>query len=145
MITTDDQDDVYSPNLKFPPAGSYRYSRLKRPDLEKIIVMKESQLKSLVKESIDHGDHLSAQPFIPEYLGFEDDYAELADGSRQRIYWREGRTLFRYPSLHQEKENVWLVDYQTEIKIPNMLIGIIVLESLGFDVNVEKYVKDGGC
>lgn len=146
-ITLMEQDEAntFADMSKFPAAGSYRYSKLKRPELEKIIVMKQSQLDGLIKESILHGDHLSGQPFIPEYIGFEDDYAELADGSRQRIYWREGRTLFRYPSLREDKENVWMVDYKTEIKIPNMLIGIIVLESLGFGVNVQRYVRDGKC
>lgn len=142
----DSEERNYTPlKTNLPVEGSYRYFRMKKEYPSKIIVMKQQALDDLIKESILHGDHLSGQPFIPEYLSFKEDYAELTDGTRQRIYWREGRTLFRYPSLRQEKENVWLVDYQTEIKIPNMLIGIIVLESLGFDVNVEKYVKNGGC
>lgn len=141
----DEEPYVHKLVIKFPEKYSYRYSRLQPSQLQKIIVMKQQDMDNLIKEAIMHGEHLTGQPFIPEYLGFTEDYADLSDGSRQRIYWRENRTLFRYPSLREEKEAVWIVDYQTEIKIPNMLIGIIVLESLGFDVNVEKYVKNGGC
>lgn len=90
--------------------------------------------KSLVKESMESGDHLIDEPFIPEYIGFEENELEDSLGwTVGRIYNKDGY------SISKIQDNSWLVlcpdGHKNRLTIENMLEGIIGLKMSGMNIS----------
>jgi hypothetical protein len=89
---------------------------------------------------IEDGIYLMEQPFIPEYLGFQETVLEQDDIILARIYTRNGYNLAR--PVNGTDRN-WFLLYpdgkRVEVKIDNMYNGIIILDALGLDYQIDKY------
>ncbi|MEN9782468.1 MAG: hypothetical protein RL208_618 [Pseudomonadota bacterium] len=89
---------------------------------------------------IEDGIYLMEQPFIPEYLGFQETVLEQDDILLARIYTRNGYNLAR--PVNGTDRN-WFLLYpdgkRVEVKIDNMYNGIIILDALGLDYQIDKY------
>ena len=96
---------------------------------------------------IELGAHLMDQPFIPEYLGFEETQHEDYEGSPvTRIYSKDG---FSIAKLRQDLENTdprqerrWAITESegaepAYVYIDSMYHAIIVLNAHGMDVHVQ--------
>lgn len=98
-------------------------------------------LEALVRENYEFGNHLHEEVFIPEYLGFTDNIVNYDQTGIFRYYQRgEDVVLMRDT---QNDEN-WFLQLKgkelIQIKLPNTYIAITVLQSLGIDVDINRYM-----
>ena len=98
-------------------------------------------LEALVRENYEFGNHLHEEVFIPEYLGFTDNIVNYDQTGIFRYYQRgEDVVLMRDT---QNDEN-WFLQFGgnelIQIKLPNTYIAITVLQSLGIDVDINRYM-----
>jgi len=93
------------------------------------------RVHKIVQANADSGYHLEEEVFIPEYLGFTDVPPE--DAGDVRIYSRSGYNMARL-------DDKWVItgpnNLKATIKIKNMFEAIIILGSMGLDVNVTDYM-----
>lgn len=97
------------------------------------------KINALITESVKDGHHLVDTLFIPEYLGFINISPEKDDDIR--IFSKDGFNITRLPDekwlmLHPEKPKMVL-------RIRNMYEAILVLGSIGMDLNVKTYLNGG--
>lgn len=91
-----------------------------------------SQIRLLRNKMYLNGFHLSQQPFIPEYIGFNEYLNKDADNlTVGRIYHRDGFNISRPIGSDN-----WMVlsndgKISVSLKINNMLHAILLLEGLG--------------
>ncbi len=94
------------------------------------------KLDSLVKESFLCGYHLEADPFIPEYLGFEEIVLER-DDTDFRMYSKDGYSISR-------TGDQWVIlspkNVESIVPITNMFMAINILSSCGMDINFKDYM-----
>ena len=65
---------------------------------------KKEDYSTLIEDSVSFGVHLSDMPFVPEELGFKEILTDNADGTRTRIYAKDGYSITRV-------NNDWVVLY----------------------------------
>lgn len=111
------------------------------------------EFKNLQKEreeeiaaSVVSGMYLQEEPFIPEYIGFEEIVIDNEDGLI-RMYKSNGFVLMRnnFENIEPGKDK-WVVTKNTDNEnvenltsvytFKNMLHAVVVLESLGFDTSI---------
>jgi hypothetical protein len=98
--------------------------------------------KALVNENVNNGDHLANQPFIPEYLNFEE--TELEDKTTlvtfQRIYSKDGYSMIRV------NDNWWVINTpkktQNTVRIDSMLDGINALKLSGMEITPRSVMSE---
>lgn len=92
-------------------------------------------INKLVKESAEAGYHLVDAPFIPEYLGF----IEAVNNEKNiiRVYGKQGFNMTHVG------DSLYLIycpnGEKPTLRIRNMYEAIIVLGSIGIDLNFEDY------
>lgn len=89
------------------------------------------------------GYHLVDQPFIPQYLGFDEE--ELRDNEDiliARIYSKDGFNIAKNLKTPQ-----WAIRNDKGEKfmliIRNMYEAFVILRACGMDISVEEYVLSG--
>lgn len=92
-------------------------------------------INKLVKESAEAGYHLVDAPFIPEYLGFIE--AINNDKAIIRVYGKQG---FNMTHVGDSSYLIYCPNGEKPmLRIRNMYEAIIILGSIGIDLNFEDY------
>lgn len=114
----------------------YKLVKEKESSIEDAVRDKDIAIKNIITENIKSGSHLVDEVFIPEYLGFLEIPPEGVDETR--IYVKDGFSITRF-------DDRWLVSSpdisRTLVLLKNMHNAIIILESLGLDVNFTDYLE----
>lgn len=102
--------------------------------------MKEA-IAQIEKMAYEQGYHLKQNPFIPEYLGFEETVLTANDMVHGRIYTKKGFNVARPVSVDQKGWIVLTSDGKKfeNILLENMYNAIVVLRALGMDISVQDY------
>ena len=100
----------------------------------------EHSLQKLIDEAYKAGEHLRAEIFTPEYLGFEQVISEDEEtGATTRIYSMAGYNLVRGMGKN------WILmtpDNKThQFAINNTLEAIIITNAFGYPVTLEMYLS----
>jgi len=101
----------------------------------------EKEFSDFVEQGRANGEHLREEHFIPAYLGFKEHIHFDKDDRRMIVYFMAGHSLSKLP------DGSWALIFPGEnpktisIKIPNLLVGITVLQSLGLPISVETVTQ----
>lgn len=94
-------------------------------------------------EAIVNGEHLKEQPFIPEYVGFEETVSRGEfDTVAARIYTKDGFNVAR--PLDTNNKN-WIIlppnGQPVELLITNMYNAIVILFACGMEITIKDYFE----
>lgn len=110
---------------------------------ESILILRED-VKSIMIERMDNGEHLKEEPFMPEDLHFEARGFQSKEGHTIEIYEKEGWIVS--PMLYSEVSNQWNIrsdkGLYTLVSIDNLYEGIEALRMLGMTtMNFDVVMK----
>lgn len=98
-------------------------------------------LEALVRENYEFGNHLHEEVFIPEYLGFTDNIVDYDQTGIFRYYQRGEDVVLMRDTENDENWFLQLAGKELiQIKLPNTYIAITVLQSLGIDIDINRYM-----
>jgi hypothetical protein len=98
-------------------------------------------LEALVRENYEFGNHLHEEVFIPEYLGFTDNIVDYDQTGIFRYYQRGEDVVLMRDTQNDENWFLQLAGKELiQIKLPNTYIAITVLQSLGIDIDINRYM-----
>lgn len=98
-------------------------------------------LEALVRENYEFGNHLHEEVFIPEYLGFTDNIVDYDQTGIFRYYQRGEYVVLMRDTENDENWFLQLAGKELiQIKLPNTYIAITVLQSLGIDIDINRYM-----
>ena len=112
-------------------------------NLQVEIADKTKILDAVAKESFENGEHLKVQPFIPQYLGFEETVVDDKDDVTQaRIYTKKGYNISQFVEnskpgwmiLTPDKKAIYMI-------IENMYTAITVLRACGMPMSMKDYFE----
>ncbi|MFN5416299.1 MAG: hypothetical protein ACK5B9_04520 [Flavobacteriia bacterium] len=118
---------------------------MKKAELEKRVEELTQALEGATKSMYENGLHLTEQPFIPEYLGFVHTPIENADGKvMANIYSKQGYNMSKYIDTDKLQWVVVTPDgVKVEVFLNTMYEAFFVLNGLGMQLPIKKYVAEG--
>lgn len=116
---------------------------MNKAQLKEMISILQTEMHDLTNIIILNGIPLMDNPFIPEYLGFEETSINTNDDLLvARIYSKDGYNISRFVDLDKPRWVVMEPDgRKNEVLIKNMLHGIHVLQACGMNVSLSDYYK----
>ena len=127
---------------------------MKKSELEEKVQILEVEnhdlkqsIKKMISEAYKSGENLKSQPFIPEYLGFDETIIknESTGGLEARVYTKAGFNIARPVDIDEKGWRILPPNKKEAIyvELKNMYNAIVILESIGIDgISLENYFEE---